>query len=136
MSTRSSYNIVLSQEQNDKWKLIAFLSRTMQQAEQNYEIYNKELLTVVEAITKWRQYLLDATETFEVWTDHENLKYFREPYKLNRRQARWYLKLRDYDFVLQHIPKKTNTKASILSRKDHIDTTEDNKDIQMIKDKM
>jgi len=108
----------------------------MQQAEQNYEIYNKELLTVVETITKWRQYLLDATETFEVWTDHENLKYFREPYKLNRRQARWYLKLQDYDFVLQHILKKTNTKASILSRKDHIDTTEDNKDIQMIKDKM
>ena len=74
---------VLSQEQNDKWKPIAFLSRTMQQAEQNYEIYNKELLTVVEAITKWRQYLLDATEAFKVWTDHKNLKYFREPYKLN-----------------------------------------------------
>ena len=32
----------------------------MQQAEQNYEIYNKKLLIVVEAITKWRQYLLDA----------------------------------------------------------------------------
>jgi len=34
--------------------------------------------------SKWRQYLLDAVEPFEVWTDHENLKYFREPYKLNR----------------------------------------------------
>ena len=29
-----------------------------------------------------------------------------------------------------------NTKADILSRKDHIDTTDDNKDIQMLKDKM
>jgi len=57
---------VLSQEQDGKWKPIAFLSRTMQPAEQNYEIYNKELLVVVEAITKWRQYLLDATEKFEV----------------------------------------------------------------------
>ena len=108
----------------------------MQQAEQNYEIYNKELLTVVKAITKWRQYLLDATEAFEVWTDHENLKYFREPYKLNGWQARWYLKLQDYDFVLQHIPGKTNTKANILSRKDYINTIEDNKDVQMIKDEM
>jgi len=27
---------------------------------------------------------LDAKEPFEVWTDHENLKYFREPHKLNR----------------------------------------------------
>ena len=127
---------VLSQEQEGKWKPIAFLSRTMQPAEQNYEIYNKELLAIVEALAKWRQYLLDAAETFEIWTDHENLKYFREPHKLNRRQARWYLKLQDYDFILRHIPGKTNTKADILSRKDQVDTKEDNKDIQLLKDEM
>ena len=91
---------VLSQEQDGKWKPIVFLSRTMQPAEQNYEIYDKELLAIVEAIMKWRQYLLDATEKFEVWTDHENLKYFRELHKLNERQARWYLKLQNYNFVL------------------------------------
>ena len=43
---------VLSQEQDRKWKLIAFLSRTMQLAEQNYEIYDKELLAIVEALAK------------------------------------------------------------------------------------
>ena len=78
---------VLSQEQNRKWKHIAFLSRTMQPVERNYEIYDKELLAIVEALAKWRQYLLDAAEPFEVWMDHENLKYFREPHKLNGRQA-------------------------------------------------
>ena len=72
---------VLSQEQDGKWKLIAFLSRIMQPAERNYEIYDKKLLAIVEALTKWRQYLLDASETFEIWTDHKNLKYFREPHK-------------------------------------------------------
>jgi len=45
---------VLSQEQHGKWKPIAFLSRTIQPAEQNYEIYNKELLAIVEALAKWR----------------------------------------------------------------------------------
>ena len=79
---------VLFQEQDGKWKPIAFLSRTMQPAERNYEIYDKELLAIVEALIKWRQYLLDAVETFEIWTDHENLKYSWEPHKLNRRQAR------------------------------------------------
>jgi len=108
----------------------------MQPAEQNYEIYDKELLAIVKAITKWRQYLLDTIEKFEVWTDHKNLKYLWELHKLNGRQARWYLKLQDYDFILWHIPGKTNTKANILSRKDHIGTTEDNKDIQMLKDEM
>ena len=43
---------VLSQEQEGKWKPIAFLSRTMQLAERNYEIYDKELLAIVEALMK------------------------------------------------------------------------------------
>ena len=57
---------VLFQEQEGKWKPIVFLSRTMQPAERNYKIYNKELLAIVEALTKWRQYLLDTTKKFEV----------------------------------------------------------------------
>ena len=127
---------VLSQEQEGKWKPIAFLSRTIQPVERNYEIYDKELLAIVEALAKWRQYLLDAVETFEIWIDHKNLKYFQEPHKLNGQQARWYLKLQDYDFVLLHIPGKTNTKADILSRKDQVNTKEDNKDVQLLKDEM
>jgi len=91
---------VLSQKQDEKWKPIAFLSRTMQPVERNCEIYDKKLLAIVEALTKWRQYLLDIVETFKIWMDHKNLKYFWEPHKLNGRQARWYLKLQDYDFTL------------------------------------
>jgi len=44
----------------------------MQPVERNYEIYNKELLVIVEALTKWRQYLLDTMEYFEIWMDHKN----------------------------------------------------------------
>jgi len=79
---------VLSQEQKGKWKPVAFLSRTMSLAKRNYKIYNKELLAIVKALDKWRQYLLDTVKKFKVWTDHENLKYFKEPHKLNGRQAR------------------------------------------------
>ena len=41
------------------------------------------LLTIVNTLTKWRQYLLDVIEKLEVWPDHENFKYFQEPHKLN-----------------------------------------------------
>ena len=82
---------VLSQEQDGKWKPIAFSLRTMQPAERNYEIYDKELLAIVKVLTKWRQYLLDAMEPFEVWMDYENLKYFQEPHKLmdNKLDSTW-----------------------------------------------
>ena len=79
---------------------------------------------------------MDTVEPFEIWTDHENLKYFREPHKLNGQQARWYLKLQDYNFILQHIPEKMNTKADILSRKDQVDTKNDNKDVQVLKEEL
>jgi len=65
-----------------------------------YAIEGVLFQAIVEALAKWRQYLLDAAEIFEIWTDHKNLKYFWKPHKLNRRQARWYLKLQDYNFIL------------------------------------
>ena len=43
------------------------------------------------------------------------------------------MKLQDYNFTLQHIPGKMNTKANILSRKDQVNMKEDNKDIQLLK---
>jgi len=46
------------------------------------------------------------------------------------------LKLQDYNFILQHIPGKTNMKADVLSKKNHINTTDDNKDVQMLKEEM
>jgi len=46
------------------------------------------------------------------------------------------LKLQDYDFTLQHIPEKANTKVDILSRKDQVNTKEDNKNVQLLKEKL
>ena len=49
---------------------------------------------------------------------------------------RWYLKLQNYDFILWHILGKKNTRADILSRKDQIDTKDNNKDLTMLKNKL
>jgi len=44
--------------------------------------------------------------------------------------------LQDYNFTLYYIPGKINTKANVLSRKDQVDITEDNKNVQLLKEKM
>jgi hypothetical protein len=70
----------------------------------------------------------------EVWTDHANLQYFREPQKLNRRQARWLTQLQDYDYTLHHILGKANLKADLLSRRAGFDKGEDdNKEVTLLK---
>ena len=38
------------QEHDSKWHLIAYMSRKLSLAEQNYDIYNKELLAIVAAL--------------------------------------------------------------------------------------
>ena len=115
-SSNYALSTVLSQKQNGIWQLIAFRSQSLNPAERNYEIYDKEMLAIVEAIKDWRQYLLGARQTFEVWSDHANLTYFKAPHKLNYRQARWRTELADYDFVLTHKLGKTLVKANTLFR--------------------
>lgn len=79
---------VLSQLVDGKWRPVAFRSRALNEVERNYEIYDKEMMAIMDSIEEWRQYLLGARETVEVFTDHQNLQYFKKPQKLNRRQAR------------------------------------------------
>jgi hypothetical protein len=84
-----------------------FFSKTFGPAEQNYQIYNKEMLAIMLALDHWRhhwRHFLQIAPKFDIWSDHQNLQYFREPQKLNHQQARWYSELAEYDFKLHHRP--------------------------------
>jgi hypothetical protein len=57
---------VLSQEQQGKWHPVAFMSKSLIDAERNYEIYDKELLAIVKALKVWRHYLVHAKNQFKI----------------------------------------------------------------------
>jgi len=85
---------VLSMEyKNGLWRPGAFLSKSLNKMERNYEIHDKEMLAIVRGLEAWRHLLEGVQFKFEIWTDHKNLEYFIKVQKLNRRQARWTLYL-------------------------------------------
>jgi hypothetical protein len=97
---------VLLQWQKGEWRTIAFRSGVLLAAERNYSVEDRELLAIMAAIKDWRRYLLYTDEPFEIWTDHANLQYFKQPQKISRRQARWLTVLAEYHFTLHHFPGK------------------------------
>jgi RNase H-like domain found in reverse transcriptase len=122
------------QNQNHKWKLVAFLSKALNEMEWNYEIYNKELLAIMITFSEWWQYLIGAKEA-EVFTDHQNLICFRRPQKLNRWQVRWVIELTQFNFMLKHRPRCLNSKADLLSQcADHNMGHNDNPNMTVLKE--
>jgi hypothetical protein len=69
----------------------------------------------MKSLAHWRPYLGWTKEPFLIQTDHANLQYWKSPQNLNRRTARWHADLQKYDFILQHIPGKSNTLPDMLS---------------------
>ena len=68
---------VLSMECEDRlWKLVAFLSKSLNETERNYEIHDKEILAIIRGLESWRHLLKGAQFKFEIWIDHKNLEYF------------------------------------------------------------
>jgi hypothetical protein len=73
---------------DSQWHPVAFLSRKMQPAERNYEVYDQELLAVVYCFKEWRHYLEGSQYTIQIYTDYNNLRGISAVQKLNPRQAR------------------------------------------------
>jgi len=122
---------------NELWRLVAFISKSLSDIEQNYKIHNKEMLAVVRCLKVWRHFLEGMTTKFEIWTDYKNLKYFMKIQKLNRRQARWTLYLSIFNFILKHVPESKIGKTDSLSRKLdwEIEMDRDNENKMLVKPK-
>ena len=83
-------------------------------AECNYNIYNKELLTIIHTFKEWRSELKGAAEQVQVITDHKNLEYFIIIKQLSCHQAHWSEFLSQFNFAIQYYPGKLNSCADAL----------------------
>ena len=106
---------------------VAFFSKTLNPAECNYEIYDKELLAIIRCFEAWKPELEGTENPVQVLTDHKALEYFMTTKKLTRRQARWAEMLSEFNFEIVYRPGKQNDKADALTRRPN-DKPEDDKD--------
>lgn len=105
---------VLTQTINNVEYVIAYASRSLTMAEQNYSTTEKECLAVVWAIQKFRGYL-EGYE-FKVITDHSSLLWLDKLKNPTGRLARWSLALLDYRFQIYHRKGANHRVPDALSR--------------------
>jgi len=104
---------ILLQLMNDVWRLYVYYSKKNTSAECNYKIYDKEMLIIIQCLKEWDAELRSVS-SFQICTDHKNLKYFMTVKKLTEQQMRWSLILLQYNFFILYLLSKQNERADAL----------------------
>lgn len=77
---------------------IAYESWKLHDYEQ-LSIYDKEMLAILHALAKFRQYLVG--NRFKVKNDHNSLRFFLGQRELQERQQKWVSKIQTYNFEIE-----------------------------------
>jgi hypothetical protein len=90
---------VLGQTKDKKHHAIAYASKTLKGPQLNYAITEKELITIVFAIDKFRSYLVGAKVI--VYSNHAALKYLLTKKDVKPHLIRWVLLLQEFDLEIK-----------------------------------
>ncbi|XP_026399137.1 uncharacterized protein LOC113294990 [Papaver somniferum] len=93
---------------------IAFFSKGMGSRFLAMSTYEKEMMAIVLAVSRWRTYLLG--NKFTIYTDHQSIKYFMEQRIHSVLQQKWLSKLLDYTYELKYRKGVDNLVVDALSR--------------------
>ena len=106
--------VVLGQREDGKPYRVYYASKTLNDAQKNYTTTKKELLAVVFALDKFRNYLLGTS--IVIFTNHSALKYLLNKKDVKKRLIRWILLLQEFNIQIKDKQGVENVVADHLSR--------------------
>ena len=113
----TALGFALCQNENGVERPIAYGGRALNTAEKNYSVTEKELLAIVVAICKYRQFLLGTP--FKIHTDHQPIRALLNQKDPKGRLARWIVILQPYQFEIHYKAGRLNGDADGLSRREY-----------------
>jgi hypothetical protein len=89
------------------------MSKKFTAVQMNYQVFEMETITILEALLKWEDKLLGWKI---VVTDHKALEFFKMQWHLNSWQAWWIEFLARFNYNITYVNGETNLVADMLSR--------------------
>ncbi|GFU09303.1 retrovirus-related Pol polyprotein from transposon 17.6 [Trichonephila clavipes] len=98
---KQGYGAILLQEAEDgKLHPVYYMSKKTNTAEEKYDSYELEVLAIINALKKFRVYLLG--QHFKIVTDCSAFQKTMQKKELITRIARWALQLEEFDYEIEH----------------------------------
>jgi len=62
----STSRVLLMKYKDKKWRLVAFISKLLNEVERNHKFHNKEMLVIIRYLETWRYSWKEAKDQFEI----------------------------------------------------------------------
>ncbi|GBN80685.1 Retrovirus-related Pol polyprotein from transposon 17.6 [Araneus ventricosus] len=117
-ASKFGYGAILFQQSDDnKFHTIHYMSRKTSPQEEKYSSYELEVLAIIEALKKFRNYLVGSK--FRIITDCSAFQKTMSKTQLTPKIARWALFLEDFNYEIVHRPVVPEALHNEIIRKVH-----------------
>jgi RNase H-like domain found in reverse transcriptase len=108
---------------------VAYHSWALTPSERNYAVGDREFLAMIEGLKRNRQIVMGSPHKLTLYTDHDNLRFYRHPQKLNRRVAHYIAFLADFNLEIKHLLGRCNQADPLSRHPDYDNGSQDNEEM-------